>query len=166
MSEHVILVDEKDNQIGTAEKLDAHKKGVLHRAFSIIVFNSNGEMMLQQRAKTKYHSGGLWTNTCCGHPRPNEDLLTAAHRRLKEENGFDCELAKLFEYTYQVKLDKRLTENEFLHVFKGVFDGVPKLNPEEAADWKWISMEDLRKDIELHPENYTQWFKLTLDKWK
>jgi isopentenyl-diphosphate delta-isomerase len=162
MTEFVILVDEKDNQIGTGEKLDTHKKGILHRAFSIIIYNTKGEMMLQLRAKTKYHGGGLWTNACCGHPRPGEDLMAAMKRRLREEMGFECELTKMFEYIYQVKLDKGMTEHEFLHVFKGTFDGVPNLNPEEADDWKWISMKDLKTDMKKNPQNYTPWFKLSM----
>lgn len=164
MAELVILVDEKDNQIGTGEKLDIHRKGILHRAFSIFVFNSKGDMMLQQRAKTKYHSGGLWTNICCGHQRPTETMEHAAKRRLMEENGFECELTKMFEYIYEVKLDKGMTEHELLHVFKGIFDGVPKLNPEEADDWKWISMKDLREDMRKNPQNYTPWFKLSMER--
>ncbi len=162
MNELVILVDEKDNQIGTGEKLETHRKGILHRAFSIFVFNSKGEMMLQKRASTKYHSGGLWTNICCGHQRPTETLENAAKRRLMEENGFQCELTKMFEYIYKVELDKGMTEHEFLHVFKGVFDGVPTLNPEEADDWKWISLSDLKKDLKENPGKYAPWFKLSM----
>jgi isopentenyl-diphosphate delta-isomerase len=164
MTEFVILVDEKDNQIGTGEKLDIHRKGILHRAFSILVYNSKGEMMLQLRAKTKYHGGGLWTNACCGHPRPGEAVEQAAKRRVMEEMGFECPLTKMFDYIYQVKLDKGMTEHEFLHVFKGTFDGVPKLNPEEADGWKWISMKDLGEDMKKNPQNYTPWFKLSMDR--
>lgn len=166
MTEFVILVDEKDNQIGTGEKLDTHRQAKLHRAFSIFVFNSKGEMMLQLRAKTKYHGGGLWTNVCCGHPRPGEPVEQAAIRRLKEEMGFECQLTKIFDYIYKVPLDKDMNEHEFLHVFKGTFDGVPKLNPEEADDWKWISMNDLREDMKKNPQNYTPWFKLSMERLK
>jgi len=164
--ESLILVDEKDNQVGTCEKLAAHQQGKLHRAFSILVFNSKGEMMLQRRAKTKYHCGDLWTNTCCGHPRPGEDLLAAARRRLKEEMGFDCELHKLFDYIYKVKLDNGMTEYEFLHVYKGIFDGVPKINPEEADDWKWADVGRIRKAVSLNPIEYSPWFRLTLERLK
>jgi isopentenyl-diphosphate delta-isomerase len=166
MTEFVILVDEKDNQIGTGEKLETHRQAKLHRAFSILIYNSKGEMMLQLRAKTKYHGGDLWTNVCCGHPRPGEAVEQAAHRRLKEEMGFDCPLTKIFDYIYKVSLDKGMNEHEFLHVFKGIFDGVPKLNPEEADDWKWVSMKDLREDMGKNPQNYTPWFKLSMEKIK
>jgi len=164
MREEVILVDAHDEQVGTAEKLDAHRKGILHRAFSILIFNSKGEMMLQQRAKTKYHCGGLWSNACCGHPRPGETVEKAAKRRLMEEMSFVCELSKIFEYVYRVKLDKGMNEHEFLHVYKGVFDGVPKLNPVEADDWKWMDVNELKKDVNLNPKNYSPWFKLTLER--
>ena len=164
MTEQIILVDKEDQQVGTGEKIDVHKKGLLHRAFSVWVFNSKRELMLQQRAKTKYHSGGLWTNTCCGHPRPGESVLTAAKRRLNEEMGFECDLAKMFDYIYKVPLDKGMNEHEFLHVYKGVFNGIPRPNPEEADSWKWVSVEEVRADIKKHPENYTPWFKLSMEK--
>ena len=164
MTEQVILVDETDNQVGVGEKLETHQQGKLHRAFSIIIFNSKGEMMLQQRAKSKYHCGGLWTNTCCGHPRPSEDLLDAMKRRLQEEMGFTCDLTKMFEYRYTVKFDNGLTENEFLHVYRGTFDGNPVVNPEEADDWNWISLQNVREDVKNHPDRYTHWFKLSLER--
>ena len=160
----VILVDKNDVEIGTGEKLDVHKKGLLHRAFSILIFNSNGELMLQKRADHKYHSGGLWTNTCCSHPEPNEDTLAAAHRRLQEEMGFDTDLEEKFTIVYKAPLDNDLTEHEFLHVFFGEFDQMPKPNPEEAGDWKWISLENLEKDVVENPQNYTFWFKEFLPK--
>ena len=162
MTEVVILVDEKDKQVGVGEKLETHRKGILHRGFSVFIFNSKGEMMLQKRAMTKYHGAGLWSNACCGHPRPNEDLMVAMKRRLREEMGFGCELQRMFEYVYKVNLDKGMMEHEFLHVYKGVFDGTPKVNPEEADDWKWISMEELRDDLKKHFEKYSAWFKLSL----
>ncbi len=165
MTEHVILVDENDKEIGTEEKLRTHQLGRLHRAFSIFVFDSNGRMMLQQRAKSKYHCGGLWTNTCCSHPRPGEPLEQAAHRRLKEEMGFDCELKKEFTYVYKVKFDNGLTEHEFLHVFSGRFDSNPVINKDEADDWKWIGMKEIIADIEKNPQVYTHWFRLSLKRF-
>ena len=162
--EEIILVDENDNQIGTGEKMKVHEEGKLHRCFSIFVFNSKGELMLQKRASTKYHCGGLWTNTCCGHPRPGEGTEEAAHRRLKEEMNFDCELEEALKFIYKAVLDHGLTEHEYDHVFIGDFDGKPVMNPEEAEDWKWISLDDLRKDIEKNPASYTYWSKIALEK--
>jgi len=164
MIEHVILVDEQDNQIGIGEKLETHQLAKLHRAFSIFIYNSKGNMMLQLRAKTKYHGGGLWTNACCGHPRPGEDLMAAMKRRLREEMGFECQLTKMLDYIYKVPLDKGMHEHEFLHVYKGTYDGIPKLNPEEADGWKWMPIEDIKADIKKYPENYTPWFKLSMEK--
>lgn len=164
--EQIILVDQNDAQIGTMGKLETHEEGILHRAFSIIVKNSKGEMMLQKRAIGKYHSGGLWTNTCCGHPRAGEDLVPAVHRRLKEEMGFDCELKEILSFAYDVRLDKGLKENEFLHVFIGEYNKAPILNIEEADDWKWITMNELKTDIVKNPNNYTYWFKVVLEKMK
>ncbi len=164
MNEEVILVNKEDKELGAGEKLDIHRKGLLHRAFSIFIFNSKGEMMLQKRALTKYHGAGLWSNACCGHPRPNEDLIAAMKRRLMEEMGFECVFERMFDYIYQVKLDKGMMEHEFLHVYKGVFDGIPKINPEEADGWKWISMAELREDIKKHPDKYSPWFKLSLER--
>ena len=160
----VILVDNKDNQIGVGEKLEIHRQGKLHRAFSIFVFNSKGDMMLQLRAKSKYHCGGLWTNTCCSHPRPGETLESATKRRLKEEMGFGCELKELFSYIYKVDCKNGLTEHEFLHVFKGIYDGNPKINSEEADGWKWMPVSDVKADVKKHPEQYTPWFKLSLER--
>lgn len=164
MKELVVLVDDKDKELGACEKLETHQKALLHRAFSIFVFNSKGEMMLQQRAKSKYHCGGLWSNACCGHPRPGESLADATKRRLMEEMGFECPLSEVKTLIYRVKFDNGLTEHEFLHVFRGLFDGVPKINPEEADDWKWIGLEELKEDIKVNPEKYTYWFKLVLEK--
>ncbi len=162
---NVILVDEKDNSIGVMEKLEAHKNGGrLHRAFSIFVFNKKGEMLLQHRAKSKYHCGGLWTNTCCSHPSPNEDTADAVHRRLKEEMGFDCDLNEILSFIYKAKVNNELTEWEFDHVFIGNFDREIKINPEEADDFKWISTDDLKKDIKKNPEKYTPWFKIILER--
>ncbi|OGI14125.1 MAG: isopentenyl-diphosphate delta-isomerase [Candidatus Moranbacteria bacterium RIFCSPHIGHO2_12_FULL_54_9] len=163
-SDTLILVDEHDRPIGEEEKLRAHELGLLHRAFSILVFNSRGELMLQQRALGKYHCGGLWTNTCCSHPRPGETTLAAALRRLQEEMGFDCELEEALEFIYKVDFPNGLTEHEYLHIFIGHYDKDPVINPEEAADFRWISIEALRKDIADDPEKYTYWFRLALDK--
>lgn len=163
--EKVILVDEKDREIGTEEKLKAHKNGgKLHRAFSVFIFNSKGEMLLQKRAKTKYHSPGLWSNACCSHPRPGETLEEAVHRRLKEEMGFDCKLKEAFSFIYRAEVGNGLTEWEFDHVWIGRFDGKPRPDIEEAEEWKWINIEELKKDIKEHPENYTPWFKIAVEK--
>ena len=162
--EQIILVNENDYQVGAMGKLETHEKGLLHRAFSIIVKNDKGEIMLQKRALGKYHSGGLWTNTCCGHPRDGEELIFAAHRRLKEEMRFDCPLRGIAVFTYQADLDKGLKENEFLHVFVGEYSGTPVLNPEEADGWKWITRNDLDRDVANNPDSYTYWFKIVLEK--
>jgi len=160
--EYVVLVDEKDTEIGVMEKMEAHEKGLLHRAFSVFTFNSKGELLLQKRASSKYHSGGLWTNTCCSHPREGESPIDAAHRRLMEEMGFDCSLNKAFDFIYKRALDNDLTEHELDHVFIGNFDGVPEMNPEEVEDYKYIGIEELIVDIEKSPQNYTEWFKICL----
>lgn len=164
MEEKIILVDENDREIGSGEKLKVHQEGKLHRCFSIFVFNSKGELMLQERARSKYHSGGLWTNTCCSHPRVGENINEAAHRRLAEEMGFDCGLKEIFSFIYKAKLDHGLWEHEFDHVFIGRYDGEPKIDPEEAEGWKWIGFNELIKDIAENPENYTEWFKIAMDK--
>jgi len=160
----VILVDENDNEIGTEEKLKAHQEGKLHRAFSIFVLNSKGQLLLQKRAKSKYHSGGLWTNTCCSHPSPGETLEKAVHRRLKEEIGFDCELKEIFSFTYKANFDNGLIEHEYDHVFIGNFDGEPAPNPEEVDEWKWVDLEELKKDIQENPDSYSYWLKHSIDK--
>lgn len=168
MSEMLVLVDEQDSPIGEMEKLEAHQKGLLHRACSVFIFNAKGELMLQQRAAGKYHSALLWTNTCCTHPRPNEAPIDTAHRRLKEEMGFDCPLEYIGAMTYRTEFANGLIEHEYDHLFKGAYDGEPVLNPDEAADWKWISIADLGRELKEHPENYTYWLnvafnRLTLD---
>lgn len=162
--DYVILVDEKDNPVGREEKLEAHRQGKLHRAFSIYVFNKQGQLMLQKRHSAKYHSGGLWTNTCCGHPRPGESLSEAAHRRLKDEMGFDCELKEAFSFIYKVPLDKGLTEHEYLHIFICNFEGTPVINEEEAEGWKWMDFKELCRDMRKNPQAYTKWFQLTIDR--
>lgn len=164
MEEKVILVDLNDQAIGEMEKIQAHEQALLHRAFSIFVFNTKGQLMLQQRQLTKYHSGGLWTNTCCGHPRPHETTKEAAQRRLREEMGFFCELNHKFYFTYKASLDNNLTEYELDHVFFGQFDTSPILNPEEAADWNWVGWDDLCDDIINNPDNYTFWLKVCVEK--
>lgn len=159
----IILVDEKDNEVGTDEKLKIHQEGKLHRAFSIFIFNSKKEMLLQKRAKTKYHSAGLWTNACCSHPRPGQNLQDEARRRLKEEMGIETQLRELFSFIYKADLGN-LTEYEFDHVFIGKFEGEPLLNKEEADDWKWINVKELRENVKRRPEEYTFWFRLVLDR--
>ena len=164
MPEFILTVDKNDNIIGKEEKIKTHQLGKLHRAFSIFVFNSKGELLLQRRAKTKYHSGGLWTNTCCSHPRVGETLEKSIHRRLKEEMGFDCELKEIFSFIYKVKFDNGLFEHEYDHVFIGNFDGEPNPNPEEVDEWKWVDLEELKGDIRENPDNYTYWLKVSIDK--
>ncbi len=164
IQEHVILVDHNGRDIGTAEKIQAHRDGQLHRAFSIFVFNALDEVLLQKRAETKYHSGGLWTNTCCSHPRPGESHQHAARRRLHEEMGFDCELLELFSFTYHVKLNDNLFEHELDRVFVGRYEGQPTPNPDEVEDWKWMNIDILKQDIQENPQHYTYWFKLVLDR--
>ena len=160
--EEVVLVDRSDAPIGTMEKLEAHKQGLLHRAFSVFVFNSNRELMLQRRALHKYHSGGLWTNTCCSHPRPGELVEAAAHRRLEEEMGFDCTIDFAFHFIYEAHLDQNLVEHELDHVFTGTYDGPVHPNPDEVAEVRFISMEQLHQELQTHPEQYTEWFKIAV----
>jgi isopentenyl-diphosphate delta-isomerase len=163
MTEHVILVDENNNELGVEEKIKAHKEGRLHRAFSIFVFNSKGELLIQQRAKTKYHSEMLWSNTVCSHPRPGETYDQAVHRRLMEEMGFDCGLKKLFCFIYNTGFHNGLIENEYDCVFIGKFDGEPKPNPEEIMDCKWVALEELKEDISKNPDRYSVWLKIALE---
>ena len=161
----VVLVDERDNKVGLMEKMEAHQKALLHRAFSVFIMNSQGEIMLQQRALSKYHCGGMWTNTCCSHPFDNEKVIDAAHRRLKEEMGFDTGLREVFSFIYTAPFSNGLTEHELDHVFIGVYEGEPDLDEEEAASWKWISPEDLVEDISLNPDEYTPWFRIIMQKF-
>lgn len=157
--DEVILVDEWDNPIGTLEKIKAHETGQLHRAFSIFIFNSKGDMLIQQRADKKYHSGGLWSNACCSHPRPNEDTIHAAHRRLQEELGIAIPLRFLLSFKYKTTFENGLIEHELDHVFVGQSDTAPKLNLEEASDYRYTSPIQLRDDIDKNPGHYTFWFK-------
>ncbi len=161
--EHVILVDEHDNATGTMEKLEAHEKGILHRAFSILLFNSKGEMLLQKRAAGKYHSGGLWTNACCSHPLPNETMEQAVRRKLKQEMGIDLQTRYAYKFIYKAPLDHGLTEHELDHVYAAVFDGEPAINTEEVEAWRYMDMTSLKHDAAAHPERYTSWFKLILN---
>lgn len=164
--DEVILVDSNDNAIGKMEKMKAHIGAHLHRAFSIFLFNSNNELLIHQRAKSKYHSGGLWTNTCCSHPSPDESLDDATSRRLMEEMGMVANLKHMFHFTYKAELDKGLTEHEIDHVYFGHSDDIPKINTSEVEAWKYISMRNLEEDLILHPENYTAWFKIIFAKIK
>lgn len=163
MPEYVTLVDENDNVIGAAEKIDAHKNPKLHRAFSIFITNSRGELLIQQRAGHKYHCPWMWSNTCCGHPRPGESLEDAAHRRLREEMGFDTGMVKAFSFIYKSEFENGLTEKEYDHVFVGKWEGTPKINLDEAAHFKWVAKDILEEDIKKNPEIYTAWFKIA---WK
>lgn len=160
----VILVDENDEQTGTAGKLFAHKKAQLHRAVSVFVINSRGEWLIQKRALDKYHSKGLWTNTCCTHPYPGESAAIAALRRLVEEMGMTCDLDYLFSFIYREKLDSKLTEHELDHVFLGRSDELPKINRKEVEDWKYISFDDLHNDILISRTAYTYWFREIYEK--
>ncbi len=160
MKEQVILVDTQDNQIGLMEKIEAHEKALLHRAFSVFVFNDKNELMLQQRAADKYHSPLLWTNTCCSHQRDGETNLEAGKRRLQEEMGFVCELKEVFSFIYKAPFDNGLTEHELDHVMIGEFNDKPNINKEEVESYKWMSLENVKRDIEDQPEIYTAWFKI------
>ena len=163
--ERVVLVNQDDEVIGVEEKIKAHRLGILHRAFSVFVLNAAGELLIQKRSTTKYHSRGLWSNTCCGHPRPGETIEKAARRRLSEEMGFDSELRELFNFVYDAKLEDGLTENEYDHVLIGHFDGVPKANSIEVADWKWMDLATLSIDVAAHPEKYTYWFRISFERF-
>jgi isopentenyl-diphosphate delta-isomerase len=162
--EEVILIDENDHELGVGEKMATHLEGLLHRAFSVVIVSTKGEMLLQKRAIIKYHSGGLWTNACCGHPRPGEGVIEAANRRLMEEMGIACDLKPWFNFAYRADLDHDLVENEYDHVLIGRCDKVePKPDPDEADDWKWMKLDALNKDIAQYPERYTYWFKILLE---
>ena len=162
--EHVILVDGTDKELGTMEKMEAHRVGALHRALSVFIYNDAGEMLLQRRNPEKYHSGGLWTNTCCSHPRPGEDVKPAAARRLMEEMGIETELREIFSFTYKAPFENGLTEHEFDHVFIGFSNDLPIPNPDEVAEYRYVDKFKLIADIEAHPHKYTEWFKLCWNK--
>ncbi|WP_319478906.1 isopentenyl-diphosphate Delta-isomerase [uncultured Draconibacterium sp.] len=157
--EKVILVDENDKVLGEMEKMEAHVKGLLHRAISVFIVNSKGEWLIHQRAFNKYHSNGLWTNTCCSHPYPEETSVDAANRRLMEEMGMTAPLQEIFAFTYKEELDNQLTEHELDRVFIGFSDKKPRPNADEVSNWKYINFEELRKDVKNNPDNYTVWFK-------
>ena len=163
-SMNVILVDVNDAEIGVMEKMEAHQKGVLHRAFSVFIFNHEGEMLIHQRAIKKYHNGGLWTNACCSHPLPGEDIRDAAHRRLKEEMGFETKLEKAFTFTYKEAFENGLTENEFDHVFIGTYSGDLSPDPEEVQDYTFKDMKEIREQLVTDPDNYTIWFRIAFPK--
>lgn len=162
MKEEVVLVNSNDEEIGVMEKLEAHHKAMLHRAFSVLLFNDKNEFLLQKRASEKYHCANMWTNTCCSHPRAGESLNQAVNRRLKEEMGIICETQKLFDFIYKVELEDHMFEHEFDHVFVGQFNGTPIPNPNEVEDWKYISLASLTSDLNQNPAQYTPWFKLIL----
>ena len=164
--EFVVLVDEQDNAIGTMEKQQAHVEGVLHRAFSIFIFNSEKKLLLQKRASSKYHCGGLWTNTCCSHPRENETVLDAANRRLEEEMGMSCNLQSIFSFVYKAEFENGLTEHEFDHVFFGESNSTPTINLEEVEDFRYVGMEELQIEINENPTHFTPWFLIALDRVK
>jgi isopentenyl-diphosphate delta-isomerase len=163
--EKVILVDSEDKPIGTLPKMEAHEKGVLHRAFSVFILNQKGELMLQQRAHHKYHSPGLWTNTCCSHQREGEQNIEAGMRRLDEEMGFSVTLEELFSFIYKAPFDNGLTEHELDHVMLGHYEEVPQINTEEVAEWKWMSLIDIEADIAINPDEYTVWFKIIFERF-
>lgn len=162
MDEKVILVDEQDQELGFMEKMEAHHTGVLHRAFSVLLFNSKGEMLLQKRAAGKYHSAGLWTNTCCSHPKPNEPMIIAVQRRLVEEMGIKTRPEFAYKFQYRTELDNNLIENELDHVFVGLFNNEPVINTKEVERWKFVNVTEIKEDIERNPNNYTYWFKLII----
>lgn len=164
MEPEVILVNSKDEKVGTMNKTEAHKKGVLHRAFSIFIFNSKGECLLQKRAKEKYHSPDLWTNACCSHPFPGETTSDAANRRLKEELGINAELKYIFSFQYKAELDNNMIENELDHVYYALTDTEPIPDPDEVSEWKYMKTEAVLNDIIKKPENYTEWFKIAFER--
>lgn len=163
--EQVVLVDEHDNKIGLMPKIEAHEKALLHRAFSVFVFNEDNELMVQQRALHKYHSPGLWTNTCCSHQRDGESNIEAGKRRLMEEMGFSTELQESISFIYKAPFDNGLTEHEYDHILLGYYNEEPNINPDEVAAWKWMTLEELQKDIAKQPDLYTAWFKIIFEKF-
>jgi len=160
----VILVDDQNRELGIAEKMQAHREGLLHRAFSTFIFNSRGEQLLQRRARTKYHSGGLWSNACCGHPLPGEATTPAAERRLREELGFGVPLEEAFSFVYRATLDHGVMEHEYDLAHVGVFDGVPRPDHFEVEEWRWIAPAELVKDMAANENRYTYWFRLSLSR--
>jgi isopentenyl-diphosphate delta-isomerase len=168
MEKQVVLVNEQDAEIGIAGKMEAHEKGLLHRAFSVFIFNSKGEMLLQQRALQKYHSGGLWTNACCSHPEPGEHTETTVHNRLLEEMGFSVPVNKCFEFIYKADFENGLTEYEFDHVFTGEYDGPVKPNPDEVMSFRFMTYNEIKNSLSKDTSSYTAWFQLAfpqIEKW-
>jgi isopentenyl-diphosphate delta-isomerase len=163
---YVILVDEKDNPLGIMEKIEAHEKAKLHRAFSVFIYNSKNELMLQQRALTKYHTPGLWTNTCCSHQKLKESNIEAGKRRLQEEMGFSTELKETISFIYKAPFENGLTEHEFDYILVGEYQNDPQPNPDEVHDWKWMSLDNIENDIKKNPSLYTEWFKIIFEKHK
>ena len=163
IQQNVILVDEHDREVGLMEKMEAHHKGLLHRAFSVLVFNENGELLLQRRAFGKYHSEGLWTNTCCSHPYPGESILEAGKRRLFEEMGFTCELSEVFSFIYKAELENGLIEHELDHVIVGFSEETPHLNLEEVSAFKWMNVDEIKADIKENSSHYTAWFRILIE---
>jgi isopentenyl-diphosphate delta-isomerase len=161
--EKVVLVDKHDNAIGTMEKMEAHHRGALHRAFSVLLFNAEGKVLLQKRSRNKYHSAGLWTNTCCSHPQPGEQMDDATKRRLREEMGIDADPKFAYKFIYKTQLEGELIEHEYDYVFVGKFNGEPVINKAEVEDWKYADLNWLRKDISENPDHYTFWFKLIIN---
>ena len=166
IEEKVVLVNEKDEKIGLMPKMEAHEKALLHRDFSVFVFNDKNELMIQQRALHKYHSPGLWTNTCCSHQRDGESNIDAGKRRLQEEMGFSTDLKETISFIYKAPFDNGLTEHEYDHMLLGKYNGEPNINPDEVAAWKWMSMEAVEKDMKDNPAIYTAWFKIIFDKFQ
>jgi isopentenyl-diphosphate delta-isomerase len=166
INQSLILVDNLDNPIGIMDKLEAHQKGLLHRAFSIFIWNKNKELLIHKRAANKYHSANLWTNTCCSHPQPNEATMNAAKRRLQEEVGFSTDIQHRFHFIYKTELENNLIEHELDHVFIGEYNGDFTPNPDEISETRWISIENLKKEIETKPDNFTYWFKEIISKYE
>ena len=165
VKENVVLVDTNDNPLGLMEKIEAHRKGLLHRAFSVFIIDDASRLLLQKRSQTKYHSPGLWTNTCCSHPRYGEIVIDAANRRLLEEMGLSANLKHMFSFIYRADFDNGLIEHEFDHVFVGTSNSDPIINPDEVCDWKWTDLEKIKKDIIENPQHYTEWFKIIFNKF-
>ena len=164
MEEQLILVDDLGRATGVSEKLAAHRRGLRHRAFSVFIFNAAGQLLLQKRATSKYHSGGLWSNTCCGHPRPGEDTAVAARRRLREEMGIDCDLEETFHFSYDATMSNGLIECEFDHVFVGTCDDPPRPDPAEASEWRWSDCSAIQADLTRRPDDYTVWLRVCFNR--
>ena len=165
VKENVVLVDTNDNPLGLMEKIEAHRKGLLHRAFSVFIIDDASRLLHQKRSQTKYHSPGLWTNTCCSHPRQGEIVVDAANRRLMEEMGLSANLKHMFSFIYRADFDNGLIEHEFDHVFVGTSNSDPIINPDEVCDWKWTDLEKIKKDIIENSQHYTEWFKIIFNKF-